>query len=356
MASVVTGEVRTNSYYWNNGTYSGNMYLRVSYTAVPNENTGKYNVAFTIYAGGAYGYGWCALHGVDLGMAQATRWKNDNVGINVGSSEENIGSGNFDVSPGNWGIALYGAYDQYSTNVSGTGDLILPAITVKPTVNIAKISNTATTIKTKITSSNGVSLSIYKFELYKGNDKIAQSGEVTQNEYEFTNLTPNTAYKVKGYGYGNNNWSENDASVSVTTNRQNSISNIGDFTLDGVTFTITGNPNDKSTIKILVGNTVVATRTNVGVGQYTLTLTDAEKETIYRLIGNNSSIGAVIRIDTGGATLDYNKNITLTGDVFSCSINVGGTIKKGKVWVGTPSGNKQGIFTIGTSNGNKRGR
>lgn len=353
---TVTGEVKTDYYSW----YGGNNYLRVSYTAVPNVITGKYDVAYTIYAGGSY-YGYNnTLHHVDLGMAGGRKKEIADAGISVGDKETVVARGNFEVAPRPsepYGIELYGGfYDKGVNNVYGNGSFTLPAITVKPTVNIAKVSSSATTIKTKITSSNNVSLSNYKFELYKGNNKVDQSGEITQNEYEFTNLTPNTAYKVKGYGYGNNNWSENDASVSVTTNRQNSISNIGDFTLDGVTFTITGNPNDKSTIKILVGNTVVATRTNVGVGQYTLTLTDAEKETIYRLIGNNSSIGAVIRIDTGGATLDYNKNITLTGDVFSCSINVGGTIKKGKVWVGTPSGNKQGIFTIGTSNGNKRGR
>ena len=254
-------------------------------------------------------------------------------------------NGNGSVTLGAWmDFSFAGVY-----NLTGSGVAYMDHIDRHPTLDLNEVSKTATSITVKATSNNGITPTKYYFTC--GNS----TKETTSNQVTFDNLTPNTPYTIKCKGYANGDYGS-EATTSITTNRQNSISNIGDFTLDGVTFTITGNPNDTSTIKILVGNTVVATRNNVGVGQYTLTLTDAEKETIYRLMGNNSSIGAVIRIDTGGATLDYNKNITLTGDVFSCSINVGGTIKKGKVWVGTPSGNKQGIFTIGTSNGNKRGR
>ena len=353
---AITGDVRTSTYYWNDGTYSGNMYLRVSYSAVANESTGKYNVAFTIYAGGAYGYSYCALHNVDLGMAQARRFNTADAGISVGSNEVVVGRGSFDVDAGTYGIELYGGFIQYGTNnVSGSGEFTLPAISVKPTISHTEVSHTATTIKTRVTSSNGVSLSKYKFSIYNGNTLIGSSGEISQNNYEFTNLTPNTRYTIKAQGYGNSKWSD-EVSTTITTNAQNTISNIGDFTLNGVTFTVVGNPNDTSTIKVLVNNQVVATRTNVGVGQYTLTLTQEEKNTIYNLIGNNNSIASVIRIETGTASVDYNKNITLNGDVFSCVVNVNGVVKRGKVWVGTPQGNKQGIFTIGTSQGNVRGR
>ena len=73
-------------------------------------------------------------------------------------------------------------------------------------------------------------------------------------------------------------------------------------------------------------------------------------------MGKNNSIEAVVRIESGGDKTDIEKDITLTGDVFSCVVNVNGVNKRGKVWVGTAQGNKQGIFTVGTSNGNVRGR
>ena len=85
-------------------------------------------------------------------------------------------------------------------------------------------------------------------------------------------------------------------------------------------------------------------------------LTQEEKDTIYQLIGTNNSIDAILRIETGGASIDYNTRITLTGDVFSCYIKENGVLKRGKVWVGTGTGNKQGILTIGTNSGNVRGR
>lgn len=108
---------------------------------------------------------------------------------------------------------------------------------------------------------------------------------------------------------------------------------------------------------VIVDEKEVIRRDNVPAGKYELILTEEEKETIYKLIGNNNnSIDVIIRVETGNSYVDIEKSITLTGDVFSCNVLVNGVLKKGKVWVGTANGNKQGIFTIGTANGNVRGR
>ena len=231
---------------------------------------------------------------------------------------------------------------------TGVISIVFPQIDVSPSISLSE-THTATTITAKASVNNGVSAEKYRFTC-NGVTK-----EVTSNQVTFDNLTPSTTYTIKASAYGNGSWGA-ESSISTKTNQQNTISNIGDFTLDGVTLTITGNPNDKSTIKVLVNGQVIITRTNVSVGTYNLELTQAEKDTIYSLIGDNSSLASVIRIETGSASVDYNKSITLTGDVFSCYVNVNGVVKRGKVWVGTPQGNKQGIFTIGTSKGNVRGR
>ena len=118
--------------------------------------------------------------------------------------------------------------------------------------------------------------------------------------------------------------------------------------------TISGDSN--CNVVVLVNGEETIRRNNVSSGAYTLTLTEDEKNRIYELIGNDNSLTTTIRIETGTEVSDITKSITLTGDVFSCHVKVNGVVKRGKVWIGTLNGNKQGIFTIGTSNGNVRGR
>lgn len=256
--------------------------------------------------------------------------------LNVDSS----GSVNFNIDFYGW---LYENGDIFTYQ-----NFTLTDVLVTPTISLAQ-THTATTINVTASVTNGINAEKYSFNC----NGVIKEG--TSNIVLFDNLTSNTSYTIRAQAYANGDWGA-EASITTKTNQQNTISNIGDFTLDGVTLTITGNPNDKSTIKVLVNGQVIITRTNVSVGTYNLELTQAEKDTIYSLIGDNSSLASVIRIETGSASVDYNKSITLTGDVFSCYVNVNGVVKRGKVWVGTPQGNKQGIFTIGTSKGNVRGR
>lgn len=257
------------------------------------------------------------------------------VDLNVDSN----GRADFNIQFNGW---LYANGD-----ISKTENFTLDGVSVHPEVKVEKVSVTATSLVVKASVTNGVSASKYKF-MCNGETKETSSNQVT-----FENLTPNRAYTVKCSGYSNGGYGS-EASISITTNSKCSISKIGEFTIDGVTMTISGDSN--CNVVVLVNGEETIRRKNVSSGAYTLTLTEDEKNRIYELIGNDNSLTTTIRIETGTEVSDITKSITLTGDVFSCHVKVNGVVKRGKVWIGTLNGNKQGIFTIGTSNGNVRGR
>lgn len=257
------------------------------------------------------------------------------VELNVDSN----GKADFNIQFNGW---LYANGD-----ISKTESFTLDGVSVHPEVKVEKVSVTATSLVVKASVTNGVSASKYKF-ICNGETK-----EVTSNQVTFENLTPSKTYTIKCSGYANGGYGS-EASTSIKTNSKCTISDTGDFTMDGITMNISG--DSKCNVVVLVNGEEIVRRNNVSSGTYTLTLTEEEKNRIYELIGNDNSLTTTIRIETGTEVSDMTKSITLTGDVFSCYVNVNGVIKRGKVWVGTATGNKQGIFTIGTNKGNVRGR
>lgn len=237
----------------------------------------------------------------------------------------------------------------YNTgNVSAEEQVTIDLSPDTPVVSISEVSHTATSITIKCIDINGIASE--KYHIYNGDTFLL---ETTNKEITIDNLNPNTTYNLKAYGYANGSFGNQSNILSVKTSAQSTITDIGDFSINGINLTLSGEGN----IVVIVDEKEVIRRDNVPAGQYELILTEEEKETIYKLIGNNNnSIDVIIRVETGNSYVDIEKSITLTGDVFSCNVLVNGVLKKGKVWIGTANGNKQGIFTIGTANGNVRGR
>ncbi len=257
------------------------------------------------------------------------------VELNVDSS----GKANFSIQFNGW---LYQNGDIFKEE-----SFTLDEIKVHPEVKLERVSATATSLTVKANVTNGVSASKYKFICDK------ETKESALNQVTFENLIPSKTYIIKCSGYANGGYGS-EASISIKTNSKSTISEIGEFTIDGVTMNILGDSN--CNVVVLVNGEEIIRRNNVSSGTYTLVLTEEEKNRIYELMGDSNSLVTTIRIETGTEISDITKNITLTGDVFSCILNINGVNKRCKVWVGTSRGNKQGIFTIGTSKGNVRGR
>lgn len=272
---------------------------------------------------------------------------NNGVYSNIsGGVSRQLASGSVEVSSGSFQISITG-YLYNTGTVSKTETVSIDIEPDKPTVSISEVSHTATTIKIKCSDTNEVGSE--KYHIYNGDTFLK---ETTSKEITLENLTPNTRYSIKAYGYGNGGFGPESNTLYITTSKQSTITSIGDFSINGVKLTISGEGN----IVVIIDGKEVVRRNKAPAGEYELILTDDEKQEIYKLMGNSNSINAIIRVETSGTYVDKNISITLTGDVFSCTLKINGANKKCKVWVGTTSGNKQGIFTIGTSKGNVRGR
>ncbi len=218
----------------------------------------------------------------------------------------------------------------------------------KPSVNISVSAKTATSMTIKANVNNGVSASKYTFVC--GNT----TKEVSSNTHKFIDLIPGTKYTIKARGYGNGGWGSY-ASTSATTSKQATITN-AELTTNGGKIDISNNSGEDCNLVILIDNNEIARRNKVENGTYNLIFSDEEQKNIYKLMGLNNSINCIVRLENANRNKDYEKEIIIANDAFSCSIFVNGAVKKGRLWIGTSKGNKRGIFVVGTKYGNRRGK
>lgn len=327
------------------GYYNG-VYLKLNWEAIENRKIQKYTIKWNVtkHGDGSGYFTW--IHYLRV-YFNGNRFESTDVAKKAYDGDI-IAEGSFEIDAGEYDIELHGGIYYYAENVSNKTREKLDSITpLNPIVIISKVSNTATTITIKCSDAN--SIKSEKYHVYNGKTFLKESNE---KEITLENLTPSTKYSIKVYGYGNGAFGPESNILYITTSKQSIITNIGNFNINGTKITLSGEGN----IVVFVNGKELIRRNNVPSGEYELILTNEEKQKIYELMGNVNNIEVIIRIETGNSYIDKEANITLTGDVFSCNININGIKKRCKVWVGTSSGNKQGIFTIGTSKGNVRGR
>lgn len=333
--------VTTNTYdWWSDTGKKISNYLELEWNATPIGN--KYLITWILKAKGDSNW-YNTLHKVELNIAGENRFYSNDVSTRVYDSVE-ISRGEFYTSEGEKSIELKGGF--YSTNIiniSGNGTMNLQPLA--PTIErIDLVSNTASSITIKVVT-GVVSATEFMFKINNGNYITSKT-----NIYTFEGLQANSSYNITVKAYGNGSWG-NEKTNKFSTDKKSEIISFGEFNQNGCNIELNGSGN----IVVLIGGEEIVRRNDIPNGKYNLVLTEEEKNEIYRAIGMDSSIECVIRIESGGAYNDYKKSITLTGDVFSCKILINGIVKKGKVWVGTSNGNKQGLFIIGTNNGNRRG-
>lgn len=235
-------------------------------------------------------------------------------------------------------------------SINCSGPLVLTDIHLKPVVSISKVANTATTITIKCVDTNNIKSE--KYCVYNGDTFLKESVE---NVIVLENLEPNTRYNIKAYGYHSGKLGVESNTLYITTSSKAIIEKINSATLDCINMEISDISGDNSLV-ILVGNKEVARRNNITNGEYEILFTSEEKQLIYERIGNSENKKITVKVETGGEISQVETDITLTGDVFCCYVNVNGILKRGKIWIGTNKGNKQGILVIGTNRGNIRGK
>lgn len=266
--------------------------------------------------------------------------------IEGGASRE-LANGSIEVDKSNFKISIKGSL--YNTGIASKEEEVYVYIEPsRPSVDISVTSKTATTMTIKANVNNNISASKYTFAC--GN--LTQ--EVSTNTYKFTGLIPDTKYTIKARAYGNEGWGNYSSSFS-TTSKQATITS-AELNTNGGQIIISNPSGEDCNIAILIENKEIARKNNIMIETYDLIFSDEEQKKIYKAMGINNSIDCILRLENANRSKDYEKNITVSSDAFSCSIVVNGVRKKGRLWIGTPDGNKRGIFIVGTKNGNRRGK
>lgn len=177
-------------------------------------------------------------------------------------------------------------------------------------------------------------------------------------------LQPNTNYNIRTRirRAGSDLWTES-GTIYTTTLDMARLTNLNTILKLGedYNYSYTNPSNAKVEIGIyeMDGNTPIVEYKEYSNSNGKLNLTDEEISLIYKKIGMDNSYSARIYIrSTQNSNSFWNWQdieIKLTGKIKTVTIMLNGVLKKGIVWVGTPAGNKAGVFTVGTLNGNRRG-
>jgi hypothetical protein len=157
------------------------------------------------------------------------------------------------------------------------------------------------------------------------------------NDGVIASLTPNTTYsvKIKVRRTDSQLWTESDA-ISVTTYdiaKITSAPNIDHGSNDVIQIS---NPSSATMSLVLkIGNTQILSKTPT-TGSNTITFTDAQLDTIYKLYGNGNTLTLThtLSITVNSTTYTDTKTctITLKGNQHTMRTNVNGTWKRGNIW------------------------
>lgn len=289
--------------------------------------------------------------------------------LSIGKHDEKtIAEGELDVDHNDDGKKSIGAYAKIESYAEYfmpgiaevNGSLGLTDIARKPVVNIKSIDQiTLNTVRVNYEVISGAFWGL-EYRLNNGEWKGTMGHPYTV----ITNLDPNTSYKIELRGFNEGRTLVGDASNSKTIKTLDicRMNEIGDLKL-GKDLEVSFNaiPNLVNKIGILdTNNNILVDYKECNNGKYTFSLTEEEKNILYKKFTNGVSsykvYVALKSIQNNKEYIDKKEiDVLLAGDVCSASIFINGIKKKGKVWIGTSNGNKQGIFIVGTSEGNKRG-
>lgn len=352
----------------NSSQASYKLKLNVWEKSVDNDNN-KSVVAWNLkLSSGEYNfYGYSVYVCVDIA---GTRVFDSSPQLSIGKNDEiTIAQGEMDIYHNNDGTKNIGCYAKIENGSSYfmpgiaevNGDLNLTNIARKPVVNIKSVDSiTLNTARVNYEVISGAFWGL-EYRLNNGEWKSTRGHPYTV----INNLEPNTSYKIELRGFNEGRTLVGDASNSKTIKTLDicRMNEIGDLELGEdleVSYNTITNVVNKIGILDTNSNILIDYR-ECSNGKYTFSLTEEEKELLYKKFTNNiTSYKVYIALKSIQNNKEYidkkEIDVLLTGDVCSASIFIDGANKKCKVWVGTATGNKQGIFTVGTSKRNVRGK
>ena len=92
-----------------------------------------------------------------------------------------------------------------------------------------------------------------------------------------------------------------------------------------------------------IGNTTILTK-SANSGGNSISFTDAQLDTIYKLYGNGSSLTITFTVSGGGYTNNKTCTISLKGNQKTVKYNSNGTWRRGKIWINVNGAWRRGVL------------
>lgn len=259
-------------------------------------------------------------------------------------------------------ISGTGSIYAYATGPSGTsiasysaeGSKSISTATA-PTINSFSVdSKTVNSVKCKFTCTTADSF-FYKLSTATSWTN-GTTGTITSGSFIVSGLKPNTSYTIDilvRKWIDSSTYLEDYDSLTVTTYQIGQISSVGNFNHGSSASVVVTNPSGTAlSLAMKIGSTTILTKT-VSAGTNTISFTDAQLDSIYKLYGSGNTLTATFILTTASSyTNSKTCTITLTGNQKTAYVGASGK-KRAKVYVGVNGTVKRAVVWIG-NNGRKR--
>ena len=359
MATTINGTTGRNASYWryylvcteqdvNNANNTSKLQVEVYLGATDYSRAVRGEIAATHTV---------TVNGVDNTFTTASYTIEKNQTILLGRivtpaiTHNTDGSKTVNVSASSPDLAQASGYGPYSGSASGT--VTLTKIARYPTgLSVSVSSKTINSVTVNWSANETCSAIKYGTSASSLTEKTvnAKSGSFT-----ITGLTPEKSYTIYFNAKRSDSglYATSNVTTTVTTHAIGKISSVGNFNHGSNASVVITNPSGSAlSLAMKIGNSTILTKT-VSAGTNTISFTDAQLDSIYKLYGSSNSLTATFIVTTASSyTNSKTCTITLTGNQKTAYIGANGK-KRAKVYVGVNGTVKRAVVWIG-NNGRKR--
>ena len=217
---------------------------------------------------------------------------------------------------------------------TGSDSVTIPTLIETPTIDSLTLkSRTLNSLTFSYTLDKTADTIYYKLSTASSYTKSATNKKT--GTFTVSNLEPNTKYTIN-FKARNTSGSTNkdaDKNISGTTYDIGKISTLNNFSHgDNISVTTTNPSGSALSLNIKIGNTSVLTKT-VNTGSNTITLSDSNLDTIYKLYGTSNTLTATFTLTTANKyTNSKTCTITLKGNQKNGYKKISGNWKRCKRW------------------------
>lgn len=243
------------------------------------------------------------------------------------------------------------------SSVTTSGTFKCTTISTKPTLTVSIKSQNVESVSINWKSDINVS----EARLYDNSGNLLKSETVSSKKtgsLTASGLLANTSYTFKVKVKSTSGAWSSAKSISAKTTSTASASSTADLVFgNSLPITKTNTSGLTDDLYFYVNNTLITTKFGIP-NSYTLTFTQNELDTMYKLLGKNNTATTLVKIVSKGSTQEYvsqkSGTLTLTGIAKTAHVGVNNKPKRAMVWIGINKNPKRAVCWIGASNTPRR--